>query len=88
MSLKSDGESYWGTRMRAKWDSLVEFITISPPDDLILGNGVVGSHAIYLSSGATFVESLIIIMPNLPTSDPNVGGQLWNNNGVLSVSAG
>ena len=29
-----------------------------------------------------------ILMPNLPTSDPKVAGGLWNNRGVLSISAG
>ncbi len=32
-----------------------------------------------LASGA-------ILMPGLPTSDPGVSGQLWNNSGVLTVS--
>ena len=27
-------------------------------------------------------------MTNLPTSDPAVAGQLWNNSGALTVSAG
>jgi uncharacterized protein YaiE (UPF0345 family) len=29
-----------------------------------------------------------VLMPNLPTSNPAVAGQLWNNAGVLTVSAG
>jgi len=29
-----------------------------------------------------------VIMSNLPTSDPGVAGQLWNNSGVLNISAG
>lgn len=29
-----------------------------------------------------------IVMPNLPTSDPANTGQLWNNAGILTVSAG
>ena len=29
-----------------------------------------------------------IMMKNLPTSDPQVEGQLWNDNGVLKISAG
>lgn len=28
------------------------------------------------------------MMPDLPTSDPSVAGVLWNNSGVLTVSAG
>ena len=30
----------------------------------------------------------VYIFPNLPTADPLVAGQLWNNSGVLTVSAG
>jgi len=29
-----------------------------------------------------------IITPNLPTADPSVAGQWWNNSGVLTISAG
>jgi hypothetical protein len=29
-----------------------------------------------------------VIFDNLPSSDPSVNGQLWNNSGVLTVSAG
>lgn len=27
-----------------------------------------------------------ILLPNLPTSDPGVSGQLWNNSGTLNIS--
>ena len=44
------------------------------------------------TTGAITVTAIInggtIILPNLPTSDPLVAGQLWNNAGVLTVSAG
>lgn len=30
----------------------------------------------------------VIILSNLPTSDPSVAGQLWSNSGVVTVSAG
>lgn len=30
----------------------------------------------------------IVIFSDLPTADPTVAGQLWNNAGVLNVSAG
>jgi len=30
----------------------------------------------------------VVMMPGLPTSDPSNAGQLWNNSGVLTVSAG
>ena len=30
----------------------------------------------------------VVIFKDLPTSDPSVAGQLWNDSGVLTVSAG
>jgi hypothetical protein len=36
----------------------------------------------------TLSASGAVILSGLPTSDPTVAGQLWNNLGVLNVSAG
>lgn len=36
---------------------------------------------------AAFTNSSSIILPNIPTSDPNVNGQVWSDNGVLKVSS-
>jgi len=33
-------------------------------------------------------SSTKVVLPGLPTSDPNVVGQLWNNSGVLTISNG
>jgi len=38
--------------------------------------------------GSKTFTSDTIIMNNLPTSDPSVSGQLWNDSGVLKVSDG
>lgn len=43
-----------------------------------IGNGTVLTGPIYLQGGTDV----------LPTSNPNVAGQLWLNSGVLTVSAG
>ena len=32
--------------------------------------------------------SAVVIFSNLPTSNPSVAGQLWNDSGTLKVSAG
>ena len=29
-----------------------------------------------------------VVMSSLPTSDPSVAGELWNNSGVINISAG
>lgn len=39
-------------------------------------------------SGNFTVNGTVVILDNLPTSDPLNAGQLWNNSGVLTVSAG
>lgn len=40
------------------------------------------------SEVATKIETVKIFMPNLPTSDPSVAGQLYNDSGTLKISAG
>jgi len=37
---------------------------------------------------STIVNTVKVLMPNLPTSDPSVAGQLWNDSGTLKISAG
>jgi hypothetical protein len=39
-------------------------------------------------SGAKTFSSSVVMMTNLPTSDPNNAGQLWNDSGTLKISAG
>lgn len=39
-------------------------------------------------SGSKTWSSDTLLMTNLPTSDPSVNGQLWNDSGTLKVSAG
>ena len=40
------------------------------------------------ASGAVSLTNATISMTALPTADPLVAGRLWNNSGVLTVSAG
>jgi len=53
------------------------------------GSGGVTSY-IQLDGGdlSTKILTQKLIISNLPTSDPGVSGQVWNNNGVLNISAG
>ena len=37
---------------------------------------------------STKIETIKVLMPNLPTSNPSVAGQLWNDSGTLKISAG
>ena len=37
---------------------------------------------------STIVNTIKVLMPNLPTSDPSNAGQLWNDSGTLKISAG
>ena len=39
-------------------------------------------------SGAKTFSNTVVKMTNLPTSDPEVAGQLWNSSGTLKISAG
>jgi hypothetical protein len=40
------------------------------------------------ASGAITLNGTSIIITGLPTADPLVAGQLWDDGGVLTVSAG
>ena len=39
-------------------------------------------------SGAKTFSNAVVMMTNLPTSDPSNEGQLWNDSGTLKISAG
>lgn len=65
-------------------------------ENLLIGNTFQGGVAI-VDNGTNTVRMDVngftalsnnCNMPNLPTSDPTVAGRLWNNSGVLTVSAG
>jgi hypothetical protein len=55
--------------------------------DFVVNSDTV-ANAIKVDAGTDAVsfETVIINMPNLPTSDPGVDGQLWRHNGDLKVS--
>ena len=45
------------------------------------------SAQVTVEDGLT-VTGAVVMMSNLPTSDPSNAGQLWNDSGTLKVSAG
>lgn len=49
---------------------------------------VVSNNGFTSTTGTVTLNGATIIVSSLPTSDPAVAGQLWNNSGVLTVSAG
>ena len=49
---------------------------------------VVSNNGFTSTSGTVTLNGATIILDSLPTSDPTVAGQLWNNAGTLAVSAG
>jgi hypothetical protein len=53
----------------------------------ITKNANTGATTVNISISYSGGESVIVIN-DLPTSDPAVAGQLWSDSGVLTVSAG
>jgi hypothetical protein len=49
-----------------------------------------GDISVWNGSGWVELSGIMgnAILANLPTADPEVAGDLWNDNGVLAVSAG
>ena len=59
--------------------------TFSGP--VVSDNGFTGAVTGNVTA-VTVTATGAVIFSGLPTSDPTVAGQLWNNAGVLNVSAG
>ena len=47
-----------------------------------------GAGSVTTVSGDLTVTGDVVMMANLPTSDPSNAGQLWSNSGVITLSAG
>ena len=71
-------------------------INISPngTGDVVIGSDLVvntiksdDSAQVTIEDGLT-VNGAVVMLSNLPTSDPSNAGQLWNDSGTLKVSAG
>jgi len=71
-------------------------INISPngTGDVVIGSDLVvntiksdDSAQVTIEDGLT-VNGTVVMLSNLPTSNPNNAGQLWNDSGTLKVSAG
>jgi len=56
-------------------------------DDASVGGDLTVTGDLSVGDDLT-VDGTDISFPNLPTSDPEVAGQLWNSSGTLTVSAG
>lgn len=46
------------------------------------------TNMIEIVGSGLWLNASVIMMPNIPAADPTNVGQLWNNGGVLTVSAG
>lgn len=47
-----------------------------------------GSTKFTIESDEVEIDQVAILLPNIPTSDPSVAGQLWNDSGTVKISAG
>ena len=71
----------------------LQFTNVADDKDITFAsdNGS-GGDTVYLTLDggdvSTIVHTVKVLMPNLPTSDPSVAGQLYTDSGVLKVSAG
>lgn len=60
-------------------------VDASENHQLNIGGLLTGS----LATGAAYLTvNGGLVLPNIPTSDPGVAGQVWNDNGTLKISAG
>ena len=66
--------------------------TANDKDIILMSDNGSGGTSVYLKLDGSNVSTEIltqkVIMSNLPTSDPSNAGQLYNDSGVLKISAG
>tara|TARA_B110000008_G_scaffold263450_1_gene286818 strand:+ start:1059 stop:2870 length:1812 start_codon:yes stop_codon:yes gene_type:complete len=75
------------------YTGVLQFTNYTDDSDIIFksDNGSGGTTAYITLDGSevsTVISTIKVLMPNLPTSDPSVAGQLWNSSGDLKISAG
>jgi len=61
--------------------------------DFYTHTNAIAEASFYSYTGAAYVKNIKLMggnvfMENLPVADPHIVGVLWNNGGVLTVSAG
>lgn len=66
----------------------VATITKQRAEQLLNANDTRTEEKPVVFEGQVTMNDIVVLMPNLPTSNPAVAGQLWSNAGVLTVSAG
>lgn len=62
--------------------------TVAGAVSLTLGDVVLTTAAVTVGGAAPVLQGAAVVVLDLPTADPEVAGQLWNNTGVVTVSAG
>jgi hypothetical protein len=65
----------------------IQMATTTFSGPVVSDNGFTGAVTGNVTA-VTITATGAVIFSGLPTSDPSVAGQLWNNSGVLNVSAG
>ena len=53
--------------------------------DVVVGYGAASTTTV---AGDLTTTGDVVMMANLPTSDPSNAGQLWNDSNTLKISAG
>jgi hypothetical protein len=81
--------TYSGTTYTFSPNGIIDWLLDAGFLDEISGNIVADSITTgTIDATGTVTLSGDIIFSELPTADPEIAGQLWNNSGVLTISAG
>lgn len=62
--------------------------TVAGVFSLTIGDVVLTTTAVTVGGVAPVLQGAATVVLDLPTADPEVEGQLWNDTGVVTVSAG
>ena len=67
-------------------DSVVINEDSNDVDFRVESNGEANALKVDAGTDTVSIETIILMLPNLPTSNPGVTGQVWNDSGTLKIS--
>jgi hypothetical protein len=84
----ANGDTSTTTCLDINGDSVVINEDSNDVDFRVESNSEANAIKVDAGTDTVSIETIKVVLPNLPTSDPTNAGQLWNDSGTLKVSAG
>ena len=85
-SATANGDTSTTPCLDINGDSVVINEDSNDVDFRVESNGEANALKVDAGTDTVSIETIILMLPNLPTSNPGVTGQVWNDSGTLKIS--